>query len=286
MPGGLQAVADESVGDVARILAPLQVPEGQSAVQQGQYRSVVGRVGRTEVQVSVLHSQGGLAEHVAAEVPAVGEDAAAQVDEVAAQGEVAVHVDVGAVHGQRDPVLGDLRWRPAAAAPQGRCGRKCRATAHRGGAEDGLVGGYGERPVDSGVEALAASLDILGHAVQCGQQLSRGEAQVQRHDDGCPLGQGRTPMRNFLVPHSTQVERVAGRPFFMVTASMSLEPVRALHLTQKISTASEGVVTVANSWGGNGGGNCNPSPLHLAWPAVSRRMFCDSRTSCRRKQSE
>ena len=30
-------------------------------------------------------------------------------------------------------------------------------------------------------------------------------------------------MRNFLVPQSTQMERVAGRPFFMVTASMSLD---------------------------------------------------------------
>ena len=39
-------------------------------------------------------------------------------------------------------------------------------------------------------------------------------------------------MRNFLVPHSTQTERVAGRPFFMVTASISLDPVLALHLTQ------------------------------------------------------
>ena len=39
-------------------------------------------------------------------------------------------------------------------------------------------------------------------------------------------------MRNFLVPQSTQTDRVAGRPFFMVTASMSLEPVLALHLTQ------------------------------------------------------
>ena len=39
-------------------------------------------------------------------------------------------------------------------------------------------------------------------------------------------------MRNFLVPQSTQVDRVAARPFFMVTASMSLEAVRALHLTQ------------------------------------------------------
>ena len=44
--------------------------------------------------------------------------------------------------------------------------------------------------------------------------------------------QGRTPMRNFLVSHSTQTERVAARPFFMVTASMSFEEVLALHLTQ------------------------------------------------------
>ena len=44
--------------------------------------------------------------------------------------------------------------------------------------------------------------------------------------------QGRTPMRNFLVPHSTQMDRVAGRPFFMVTASMSRDAVLALHFTQ------------------------------------------------------
>ena len=34
-------------------------------------------------------------------------------------------------------------------------------------------------------------------------------------------------MRNFFVPQSTQVDRVAARPFFMVTASMSLEAVLA-----------------------------------------------------------
>jgi len=54
-------------------------------------------------------------------------------------------------------------------------------------------------------------------------------------------------MRNFLVPHSVQTDRVAGRPFFMVTASMSLESVLALHLTQKISMDSEGVVMDENS---------------------------------------
>ena len=56
-------------------------------------------------------------------------------------------------------------------------------------------------------------------------------------------------MRNFLVPQSTQVDRVAARPFFMVTASMSLEAVLALQLTQYISPASEGVVIVGRSCG-------------------------------------
>ena len=55
-------------------------------------------------------------------------------------------------------------------------------------------------------------------------------------------------MRNFFVPHSTQVERVAARPFFMVTASMSREAVLALHLTQYISTGSEGVAVIGDSW--------------------------------------
>ena len=39
-------------------------------------------------------------------------------------------------------------------------------------------------------------------------------------------------MRNYFVPHSMQMERVAGRPFFMVTASMSLDPILASHFTQ------------------------------------------------------
>ena len=37
-------------------------------------------------------------------------------------------------------------------------------------------------------------------------------------------------MRNFFVPQSTQVDRVAARPFFMVTASMSFDPVSGLAL--------------------------------------------------------
>ena len=56
------------------------------------------------------------------------------------------------------------------------------------------------------------------------------------------IGQGRTPMRNFFVPQSTQMDRVAGRPFFMVMASMSFDAVLALHFMQKISVVSEGVV--------------------------------------------
>ena len=35
------------------------------------------------------------------------------------------------------------------------------------------------------------------------------------------IGQGRTPMRNLFVSQSAQMERVTGRPFFIVTASMS-----------------------------------------------------------------
>ena len=59
--------------------------------------------------------------------------------------------------------------------------------------------------------------------------------------------QGRTPMRNFLVPQSMQTARVGVRPFFMVTASMSLDAVLTLHLTQKISTDWDGVVIIRAS---------------------------------------
>ena len=58
-----------------------------------------------------------------------------------------------------------------------------------------------------------------------------GRQRGQRHRAAATV-QGRTPMRNFLVPQSTQMERVAARPFFMVMASMSLDPVLALHFTQ------------------------------------------------------
>ena len=43
------------------------------------------------------------------------------------------------------------------------------------------------------------------------------------------------PIRNFLVPQSTQIALVAARPFFMVTLSISLDSVFTLHLTQNIA---------------------------------------------------
>ena len=154
----MQLLADEGVGDEAGVVAPLQVPEGQGAVQQGQGGSVLGQfghgvgqplhlahgaertqqrardenlvggvVGTAQIEVLVIHGQGWLAEHPAVGVLAVDEGAAAQVDEVAAQGQVAVHVDVGAVHGQRAPVAGRLRRGDAGQHPLGgRCGRRCR----------------------------------------------------------------------------------------------------------------------------------------------------------------
>ena len=107
------------------------LPHGAQGTQQGTRDQglTAGAVRRAEVQVIVLHGQGGLAEQPAAEVLPIGDDAAAQVDEVAAQGKVEVHVDVGAVHGQRDPVLGSpLAAGGCPAGPRDRCGRRCRAS--------------------------------------------------------------------------------------------------------------------------------------------------------------
>ena len=98
---------------------------------------------------------------------------------------MAVHVDVGAVDGQAGPVGGNLGRRPAAQQALGAgAGGDVGTTAHRGGAEGRLIGGNGERPVDGGVQALAAGVNIQGHAVQGGQQLVDGLSQVQRHAIG------------------------------------------------------------------------------------------------------
>ena len=110
-------------------------------------------------------------------------------------------------------------------------------------------------------------------------------------------------MRNFVVPHSTQMDRVAGRPFFMVTASMSREAVLTLHLTQYISTGSEGVAVIGDSWGRMAvaivtcrGTSSDPGPvariLVTLAPYVSKgrihRMFSPlravRRTNCPRPQ--
>ena len=57
-------------------------------------------------------------------------------------------------------------------------------------------------------------------------------------------------MRASVLPHPAQMDRVAGRPFSMVTASMSRELVMAMHLMQQISVPSEVVVIGRNSWNG------------------------------------
>ena len=67
-------------------------------------------------------------------------------------------------------------------------------------------------------------------------------------------------MRNFLVPHSTQMDRVAGRPFFM----------------QKISTAPDGVVIVLNFWTENGGGNCTSRTRLPVWSVANDSHFHDT----------
>jgi hypothetical protein len=43
---------------------------------------------------------------------------------------------------------------------------------------------------------------------------------------------GVAPIRYFPDPHTAQVAFVAGRPFFMTTPSIAVDPVLALHLTQ------------------------------------------------------
>ena len=58
------------------------------------------------------------------------------------------------------------------------------------------------------------------------------------------------PMRNFLVPQSTQMARAAARPFFMVTASTSLEPVLATRHSPSTWTP--------------------PSARHTVWPRRGR----------------
>ena len=66
----------------------------------------------------------------------------------------------------------------------------------------------------------------------------------QRHEDERRHGSGENNDADFFVLHSKPVDRVAGRPFLMVTASISVYTVLARHLTQKISTDWDGVVII------------------------------------------
>ena len=68
-------------------------------------------VRRRELEMDVLYGQEGFAEQLAAGSPHVGDDAAAQVDQMAAHGKVVAHVNVRAVHGDGGPTLGKLRRR-------------------------------------------------------------------------------------------------------------------------------------------------------------------------------
>ena len=78
------------------------------------------------------------------------------------RGQVAVHVDVGAVHGLRGPVNGNLGWGYAAQQAVGAgAGGDVGTTAHRGGAGGGLVGGDGQRTADGIVQAAAAGYGVV-----------------------------------------------------------------------------------------------------------------------------
>ena len=106
-----RASAGRSWGRLSTASARRHLPHRAQGAEQraGDQGLTACPVGRTEVQVLVVHGQGGLAEHPAVEILSVGDDAAAQVDEVAAQGQVAVHVDVGTVHCDGGPVGGNVR---------------------------------------------------------------------------------------------------------------------------------------------------------------------------------
>jgi hypothetical protein len=71
------------------------------------------------------------------------------------------------------------------------------------------------------------------YAQQPPRRLGLSNAEEAK-DVGCMLGAdyGVAPILNFLVPQSTQIAWVAGRPFFMVTPCTSRESVFDLHLTQ------------------------------------------------------
>ena len=60
---------------------------------------------------------------------------------------------------------------------------------------------------------------------ECGVEAGRVSGPVWADQESAP-------MRDFLVPQSTQIALVAGRPFFTVTARTSFDPVLVLHFKQ------------------------------------------------------
>ncbi len=86
------------------------------------------------------------------------------------------------------------------------------------------------------------------------QPEARQAAQVQLEE----------PMRYLPVPHTVQTARRAGRPFFIVTCSTSLELVLARHFKQYISTDSGGVAIIE--------GSCSEGCQDYSQKKPSRRM--------------
>ena len=75
-------------------------------------------------------------------------------------------------------------WEPstARAVQSAGAGGDSGAAAHRGGATGGRAGRNAEPALQGVGEALGAVVAGLSHAVPSGQQLTGGQAQVQRHD--------------------------------------------------------------------------------------------------------
>ena len=122
-----------------------------------------------------------MAEEAGIGTSAVGQNAPAEVDQVAANRKVPVNVDVGAVHRRHRPVR--RRWRRRVAAHQ--------AVFHLGGQKRPVGGGAGDLGGLGGVDSLGrlqqggqpgfpvlpGLAQTLGHPVQ----LMEGLTQVQGH---------------------------------------------------------------------------------------------------------
>ena len=236
--GAPQSLPDEDFADIAGVVAALQIPKGQRAVQQSQggqigrqlgygisqafhfpHRAeraqqgagyggfsagIIGTglaIGRAQVEVSIAGGEGRLAEQAAVGPASVGDGAAAEVNQIAAQGQMAVNINVRAVHRYRRPVGGGVIRRGYAAQQPLRAGAgKEEGPASGGGS---AVGGFGWReglrPCDDVGETLPAAAGGQGHAAHRRLQLPRRFAKVQRHNDarGVFSGPARSGRRQF-----------------------------------------------------------------------------------------